>query len=87
MDRVILVNPRMCSPRSVRLPLSLLALGAVLDRWDWHVVDGNVDPDAAGTLLRLLDEKPTALVGMTVMPGPQVAPAIALSSAVRARHP
>lgn len=87
MDRVILVNPRMCSPRSVRLPLSLLALGAVLDGWDWHVVDGNVDPDAAGTLLRLLDEKPTALVGMTVMPGPQVAPAIALSSAVRARHP
>ena len=87
MDRVILVNPRMCSPRSVRLPLSLLALGAVLERWDWHVVDGNVDPDAAGTLLRLLDEKPTALVGLTVMPGPQVAPAIELSSVVRARHP
>ena len=87
MDRVILVNPRMCSPRSVRLPLSLLALGAVLERWDWHIVDGNVDPDAAGTLLRLLDEKPTALVGMTVMPGPQVAPAIELSSVVRARHP
>lgn len=87
MDRVILVNPRMCSPRSVRLPLSLLALGAVLERYDWHIVDGNVDPDAAGTLLRLLDEKPTALVGMTVMPGPQVAPAIELSSIVRARHP
>ncbi|HVG08765.1 MAG TPA: radical SAM protein [Thermoanaerobaculia bacterium] len=87
MDRVILVNPRMCSPRSVRLPLSLLALGAVLERYDWHIVDGNVDPDAAGTLLRLLDEKPSALVGMTVMPGPQVAPAIELSSIVRARHP
>ncbi|HWM93316.1 MAG TPA: radical SAM protein [Thermoanaerobaculia bacterium] len=88
MDRVILVNPRMCSPRSARLPLSLLALGAVLDgRYDWRIVDGNVDPDAAGTLLRLLDEGPCALVGVTVMPGPQVAPAIEISSAVRARHP
>lgn len=87
MERVILVNPRMCSPRSVRLPLSLLALGAVLDRYDWHIVDGNVDPDPASTLLRLLDEKPCALVGVTVMPGPQVAPAIELSSIARARHP
>jgi anaerobic magnesium-protoporphyrin IX monomethyl ester cyclase len=88
MERVILVNPRMCSPRSVRLPLSLLALGAVLDgKYDWRIVDGNVDPDPAGTLLRLLDEGPCALVGVTVMPGPQVAPAIELSSIARARHP
>jgi anaerobic magnesium-protoporphyrin IX monomethyl ester cyclase len=86
--RVILVNPKMCSPRSVRLPLSLLALGAVLEgRYEYRIVDGNVDPDPVGTILGLLAEGPCALLGVTVMPGPQVAPAIAISSAVRAAHP
>lgn len=88
MQRVILVNPRMCSPRAVRLPLSVLALGAVLEgRYEYRIVDGNVDPDAAGTILRLLSEGPCALIGVTVMPGPQVAPAIEICSAVRAAHP
>jgi radical SAM superfamily enzyme YgiQ (UPF0313 family) len=88
VQRIILVNPRMCSPRSVRLPLSLLALGAVLEeRYEYRIVDGNVDPDPVGTVLGLLAEDPGALLGVTVMPGPQVAPAIAISSAVRAAHP
>lgn len=85
---VILINPRMCSRRSMRLPLSLLALGAVLEgKYDYHIVDGNADPDAIGTALRLLADAPRALVGVTVMPGPQVAPAIEVSCAVRAARP
>ncbi len=88
MSRVILVNPKMCSPRSVRLPLSLLALGAVLEgRHDYRIVDGNLDPDAVGTVLSLLSEEPCALLAVTVMPGPQVATAIAISAAVRLAHP
>src|SRR5947199_4826266 len=94
MARVILVNPRMCSPRSVRLPLSLLALGAVLEgKHDYRIVDGNLDPDAAGSVLAAIRETgaeaegETALVAMTVMPGPQVGPAIAIAAAVRAAHP
>ncbi len=83
-QRVILVNPKMCSSRSVRLPLSLLALGAILEgRYDYQIVDGNVDPDAVGTVRRLLD-RDTALVAVTVMPGPQVAPAIEISRAAKA---
>jgi len=86
--RVVLVNPRACSRRNARIPVSLLALGAVLEgRREWEVVDGNVDADAAGTVLASLARDPHALVGLTVMPGPQVGPAIALSSAVRARFP
>jgi anaerobic magnesium-protoporphyrin IX monomethyl ester cyclase len=86
--RVLLVNPRMCSPRAVRLPLSLLHLGAVLEgRADYRLVDGNVDPEAGGTVLRALAEEPHSLVGITVMPGPQVAPAIEISRAVRAAFP
>jgi radical SAM superfamily enzyme YgiQ (UPF0313 family) len=85
---VLLVNPRVCRPRSARLPLSLLSLGAVLEgRVPWTLVDGNLEPDPIGTILATLAETPHALVGLTVMPGPQVGPAIELSCAVRERFP
>ncbi len=78
----------MASRNGLRLPLSLLALGAALEgRHDYQVIDGNVDDDAIGTALRALADAPDALVGVSVMPGPQVAPAIALSAAIRAAHP
>ena len=85
---VLLVNARICSPRSARLPLSLLALGAVLEgKREYAIVDGNLDPDASGTVLSHLERAPHSLVGLTVMPGPQVGPAIAISAAVRERFP
>ena len=78
----------MASRNGLRLPLSLLALGAALEgRHDYQVIDGNVDDDAIGTALRALADAPDALVGVSVMPGLQVAPAIALSAAIRAAHP
>lgn len=85
---VLLVNPRICAPQNARLPLSLLALGAVLEaKREYSIVDGNLDPDAARTVLDHLGRTAHALVGLTVMPGPQVGPAIAISSAVRERFP
>lgn len=85
---VLLINPRVCSRRSIRLPLSLLALGAALEgRHRYELLDGNVDDDAAGTALRFLAEARDAVVGVTVMPGPQVGPAIAISAAIRAAFP
>src|SRR5690349_7700014 len=83
---VLLVNPHMCRPHSTRLPLSILNLGAVLEgRRPWQILDGNLGPivDAA---LAALAARPHALVGVTVMPGPQVAPAIEISAAIRAAH-
>jgi radical SAM superfamily enzyme YgiQ (UPF0313 family) len=78
----------MCSPQAIRLPLSLLSLGAVLEgRAEYRIIDGNLDPDARGTLLRALAEGPCDLVGISVMPGPQVAPAIGIASSVRAAFP
>ncbi len=86
--RVILVNPKMCSPRAVRFPLSLLALGAALEeRWEFEIIDGNVVPDPLSEIRRLLDPADVALVAVTVMPGPQVAPAIEISSMVREHAP
>ena len=74
---VLLINPRMCSQRSMRLPLSLLALGAALEGLcHYQIIDGNVDSDPVQTAIRALSEGNVALIGISVMPGPQVAPAI-----------
>lgn len=85
---VLLVNPRMAQPSGTRLPLSILNLAAVLEgRWPWSIVDGNIDPDPVGQALAALARTPHALVGVTVMPGPQVPTAIEISAAIRAAHP
>lgn len=90
MDRpaVLLLNPRVVTPANARMPLSLLHLAAVLEgRHPWRILDGNVERDLVGLAVRAVRERPHALVGLTVMPGPQVAPAIELSRALRAAAP
>ena len=63
---VLLINPRICSRRSIRLPLSLLALGAVLEgKHRYQILDGNVEADLVGAVLRVLDGEPDAVVGVT----------------------
>jgi hypothetical protein len=85
---VLLVNPRVCAPSSTRFPLSLLHLGAALEgQRPWQIVDGNLDPAAVDSALAALAERPHALAAVSVMPGPQVASAIAISSAIRRRFP
>jgi radical SAM superfamily enzyme YgiQ (UPF0313 family) len=85
---VLLLNPRMSRPGKARLPLSLLHLAAVLEgRRPWRIIDGNVEPDFVNAALAELRSRPYALVGVTVMPGPQVAPAIEVSRAIRAAFP
>ena len=84
---VLLVNPLMCRPGSTRLPLSVLNLAAVLEgRRPWQILDGNRGP-ITGAALAALGARPHAMVGVTVMPGPQVAPAIEISAAIRAAFP
>ena len=94
MKKVLLINPRMCSHKSMRMPLSLLHLAAVLEgQYEYDIVDGNVlDNNKAGTnaintALQAMQHADVAAVCLTVMPGPQVAPAIEISSAIRAAHP
>jgi len=88
MSRVLLINARICSPRSARLPLSLLHLGAVLEgRHEYTILDGNLEPECAALAAAAVREQPYDLVGLTVMPGPQVGPSIAVSQAVRSADP
>ena len=85
---IVLFNPRSTRPRNRRLPLSVLALAAVLEgREEYHIVDGNVDDDPTSTLLRLIDQHSVDLLGVTVMPGPQMAAAMEASREVRRLRP
>jgi len=84
----LLVNPTITSRASARFPLSLLHLSAALDRTGTsQIVDGNVDRDIVAATLRALDERRFDAVGISVMGGPQMAPSIKVSNAIRERHP
>jgi radical SAM superfamily enzyme YgiQ (UPF0313 family) len=85
---IILLNPRATRPRNCRLPLSVLALAAVLEeREEYSIVDGNVDSDPVATLLRLIDENRVDLLGVTCMPGPQMAAAVEACREIRRLRP
>lgn len=84
---VVLINPRMCTPRHVRMPLSLLALAAELEgHYRYRILDGNVG-DFSAALHQILRDEARVVAAVTVMPGPQVAPAIEVSRAIRALRP
>lgn len=91
---IVLVNPRATRPANRRFPLSVMAVGAALpEGTDWMIVDGNqpgVDP--LRDVSRLIEERqggrdPVSLVAVTVMPGPQLPQAVALSRHLKARYP
>jgi radical SAM superfamily enzyme YgiQ (UPF0313 family) len=87
--RILLVNPTITSRHSARFPLALLHLSAALERSGAgsRIIDGNVDRDFVEDALRAIAQERFDLVGITVMGGPQLAPAIALSRAIRERFP
>jgi anaerobic magnesium-protoporphyrin IX monomethyl ester cyclase len=85
---VLLINPRIGRFRNARMPLSLLHLAAVLEgQRPWQILDGNFVADLVGAVLEALRARPPALVGVTVMPGPQVKTAIEVSTAIRRAVP
>jgi anaerobic magnesium-protoporphyrin IX monomethyl ester cyclase len=87
-DAVLLINPRTGAGRNGGLPLSLLHLAAALEgAWPWEIVDGNRAADPVRDALARLSARPHALCGVTVMPGPQVVTAIAISAAIRRAFP
>jgi radical SAM superfamily enzyme YgiQ (UPF0313 family) len=84
----LLINPTITSRSSARFPLALLNLAEVLDRnGESRIIDGNIDRGFIDTALGALAEQRFDAVGISVMGGPQVAPSIALSKAIRERFP
>jgi len=85
---IILFHPRATKPRNCRMPLAVLALAAVLEgREDYAIVDGNVDDDALNTILALIDNSNVELLGVSVMPGPQMVAGMNVSREVRRLRP
>ncbi|MDW7985119.1 MAG: hypothetical protein RMK16_10655 [Acidobacteriota bacterium] len=84
---VILYNPPSTPQWKPVLPLSLLALGAVLEGvHEYIIVDGNLEADPLTTLDRAVRETGADVPGVTVMPGPQLADAVPVSRQLKARY-
>jgi anaerobic magnesium-protoporphyrin IX monomethyl ester cyclase len=87
-QRVLLVNPSMTPARNARFPLAILNLASALEGpFSTTLLDGNVDRDFIATTLRAVNAGSVDALGVSVMGGPQLPPAIALSKAVRAAAP
>src|SRR5207253_1355619 len=84
---LILYNPPSSARRKPVMPLSLLALGALLEgRHEYTIVDGNLDRHALETIDGLVRDG-ADMLGITVMPGPQLADSVPLSRELKTRHP
>ena len=90
---IILVNPRATRPDNRRFPLSVMAIGAsISDDESWTIVDGNrPDIDVLSTISDCISgasrSDPVRAIAFTVMPGPQLASAVALTREAKRRHP
>ncbi|HSN76954.1 MAG TPA: radical SAM protein [Anaerolineae bacterium] len=85
---LILYNPPSNAQRKPILPMSLLALGALLEgQHDYRIVDGNLADNPLAALERAIDETGADILGVTVMPGPQLNDAVPTCRALKARHP
>jgi radical SAM superfamily enzyme YgiQ (UPF0313 family) len=86
MTAVLLINPRITS--KARFPLAVLHLAAALrGRHSTRILDGNVDPELPATAAAAVREGGWLAVGITVMGGPQLPAALAVSRAIRAVAP
>lgn len=85
---ILLYYPKLTKPKNRRFPLSILALAAVLEgREKYDIVDGNLDPNPDATLAQLIEAHSVELLGVSVMPGPQMISAMKSCKAIRKRYP
>ena len=85
---ILLINPTITSARSARFPLAVMSLATALPaRYRPILIDGNVDRDFVATAVRAVGRGTVGAVGISVMGGPQLPTAIAVSEAIRAKAP
>jgi hypothetical protein len=85
---IILYNPQSSPNKKPVLPMSLLAVGALLEgKFDYEIVDGNLVADGLDSLTRAIARSGADILGVTVMPGPQLADALPTCRALRERFP
>lgn len=86
---ILLYNPQSSANRKPILPMSLLAVGAVLEgQYDYRIVDGNLEDDPLACLDAAIRQAgPRPILACTVMPGPQLQQAVPLCHELKQRHP
>jgi hypothetical protein len=85
---LILFNPPSSASRKPVLPMSLLALGAVLEgEHEYRIIDGNLEPNPLDAIEQAMQEGEQNVLGMTVMPGPQLSHAVPLCRQLKQRNP
>lgn len=84
---IALLNPKSAN-WGFRVPNSILTLGAFLEgKYDYHVVDENIDPRIEETLAELITKHSVKYIGMTVMPALQLTRAYEISKNIKTRFP
>jgi anaerobic magnesium-protoporphyrin IX monomethyl ester cyclase len=87
MNKVILYNPKSAVAKH-RIPNSILNIAAAIEgKYDWVIVDGNIESDPLKKLFSYLDTGEYSYLGFTVMPGPQLRESVPISKAIRAKYP
>ena len=85
---IVFYNPPSSANRKPVLPMSLLAMGAVIEgRHRYVIIDGNLEADPVDALDRAITEHGARMLAVTVMPGPQLSDAVPTCRTLRARHP
>ena len=84
---VILLNPQ-SARHSFRVPNSILTIGAFLEgKYDYFVVDENLNRQAEKTISELVNEKGCKYLGITVMPALQLHRAVDISKNLKSKFP
>lgn len=87
MPSVLLFNP-LATTHNARIPNSVLQIAASIDgKYNWVVVDGNIEKDSWGKIDSYLSKGNFKYFGCTVMPGPQLKQAIPFSKKIREKYP
>ena len=85
---VLLYNPVSTSKGKQRLPLSLMAVAAVIAQdYDVEFIDGNLIDDPAAAIIERAQQTKAKLLAVTVMPGPQLRQAVPVCKQVKAALP
>jgi anaerobic magnesium-protoporphyrin IX monomethyl ester cyclase len=87
MNQVLLFNPRAAETKA-RVPNSILSIAATIEgKYEWAIVDGNLEKDPLQVLFGYLDTGKFAVFACTVMPGPQLKQAIPITREIRKKYP
>ncbi len=85
---LVLFNPCSNAGRKPVLPMSLLAIGALLEgERDYSIVDGTLDRSVEQTLRAKLSGGPRPILAVTVMPGPQLEQAVPVCRQLKEEFP